>query len=40
VLLAALMEVVLVIARAENPAEETRLAKLVIGELIDKLMGA
>jgi AcrR family transcriptional regulator len=39
VLLAALMEVVLVIARAADPAEEMRLAKLVIGELIDKLVG-
>jgi hypothetical protein len=33
------MEVVLVIARAKDPVEETRLAKLVIGELIDKLVG-
>jgi AcrR family transcriptional regulator len=40
VLLASLMEVVLVIARSENPEQEARLAKLVIGELIDKLMGA
>jgi AcrR family transcriptional regulator len=40
ILLAALMEVVLVIARAAEPDKETRLAKLVIGELIDKLVGA
>jgi AcrR family transcriptional regulator len=39
VLLAALMEVVLVIARADDPDKETRLAKFVIGELIDKLVG-
>lgn len=40
VLLAALMEVVLVIARAEDPEREAELSRLVIGELIDKLAGA
>jgi AcrR family transcriptional regulator len=38
ILLAALMEVVLVIARAADPDAEADLAKRVIGELIDRLV--
>jgi AcrR family transcriptional regulator len=39
VLLAALMEVALVIARAGDPGREAQLARAVISELIDKLLG-
>jgi len=38
VLLAALMEVVLVIARSPDPERQALLARVVIGELIDKLV--
>jgi AcrR family transcriptional regulator len=39
VLLAALMEVVLVIARSNDPEREAGLSRSIIGELIDKLVG-
>ncbi len=40
ILLAALLETALVIARAENPAEAARLGRAALQELIDKLLGA